>query len=335
MFANFSCKVTKLRKKTGMKIKKLSFVVKKRVGEVSISIILANFAVEKGIIYEIIPMARMCVVALVVSVVMFAACKHGRQSDGGDVEDVVVAEEMSDSGEESLEELIADEPMPTSADELFDDFFFNFASNKRLQLERIHFPLRVTSSAGTDTIGRSAWKMDRFFMRQGTYTLIFDRAEQMERVKDTAVSEATVERIDLIKMQVRQYLFSRKSGRWMLGEERQQALADNPNASFLTFYSRFATDSLFQTASLCQEIDFVGPNPDDDFSSMEGVITPDFWNAFAPELPQGTIYNIVYGAQDARASQKVFVIRGIANGLEIELTFQRERGSWKLKKLVE
>ena len=62
--------------------------------------------------------------------------------------------------------------------------------------------------------------------------------------------------------------------------------------------------------------------------------TPNLWEDFAPELPQGILYNIVYGRQSADSTQKILVLRGIANGLEEELTFVRKDGQWKLTKLV-
>ncbi|MDE6011304.1 MAG: DUF4348 domain-containing protein, partial [Prevotella sp.] len=226
-------------------------------------------------------------------------------------------------------------PMPVAADELFDDFIFNFASNKRLQLERISFPLPVNSGSKVDTIQKADWEMEHFFIHQGEYTLIFDSEEQREQVKSTSVSEAIVEKIFLNKAFVRQYLFSRSSGSWMMTEIRNQTLPRNPNASFLKFYHHFVSDSVFQHESLSEEIEFVGPDPDDDFSQMEGVITPDFWDAFAPELPSRMIYNVVYGRQDENANKKIFVIRGISNGQEVEVTFVRKGEQWKLKKLVE
>lgn len=246
--------------------------------------------------------------------------------------DTLTAEEEA---EEEFEELVSEQPMPVSAEELFDDFLFNFASNRRLQLERIAFPLLVNSGQKVDTIRKADWEMEHFFMHQGEYTLIFDSEEQMELVKSTDVSEAIVEKIFLSDAFVRQYLFSRRNGRWMLNEIRNQTLPRNPNASFLEFYQQFVSDSVFQHESLSEEIDFVGPDPDDDFAQMEGVITPDFWDAFAPELPSRIIYNVVYGQQDADAHMKIFVIRGISNGQEIEVTFVRRNGRWKLKKLVE
>ena len=46
------------------------------------------------------------------------------------------------------------------------------------------------------------------------------------------------------------------------------------------------------------------------------------------------IYNIVYGKPTKSAEQIIFVMRGIANGLEVEMTFRLENERWKLVKLV-
>ncbi|MFW5478990.1 MAG: DUF4348 domain-containing protein, partial [Segatella copri] len=44
---------------------------------------------------------------------------------------------------DSTEKLIEETPMPKAADELFDDFLFNFAASRKLQRQRVHFPLPV------------------------------------------------------------------------------------------------------------------------------------------------------------------------------------------------
>ena len=149
-------------------------------------------------------------------------------------------------------------------------------------------------------------------MHNGEYTLIFDSEAQMESVSDTSVNHAIVEKIFLDQGFVCQYQFDRKNGRWMLDRMNKQTMSHNPNASFLSFYRRFATDSVFRQQSLAQEIAFSGPDPDNDFEQMEGVITPDFWDAFAPELPHGTIYNIVYGHPHTHSNVKIFLLRALA-----------------------
>lgn len=227
------------------------------------------------------------------------------------------------------------EDLPKGAEVLFDDFMFNFASDRSLQLRRIMFPLSITRSEHVEHVDTGQWSMEPFFMDRGEYTLIFDTQEQMELVNDTTVSMAVVEKIYLEADSVRQYLFNRQDGRWKLVEVRLQSVDDNVNASFLEFYRRFVTDSMFRQNSLCDEIAFSFADPEDDFGQMEGFITPDSWEAFAPSLPKDSIYNIVYGEQDANARQKIFIIRGIGNEQDMELTFLQEHGRWKLSKLTE
>lgn len=278
---------------------------------------------------------RWYLVVLAGAMLLMLGCKNDRVA----VVRVSTDADTATCAEDSLtgvveEEELANQPMPASAEKLFDDFFFNFASSRQLQMERIVFPLKVNSGYKVEEIQKDDWKMERFFMNDEGYTLIFDSQEQMERVKDTSVGEAIVEKIFLDREFVKQYLFNRDNGRWMLSEVRNQTLPKNPNASFIAFYHQFVTDSVFQQASLSDEIEFTGPDPDDEFEQMEGFITPNLWEDFAPELPQSILYNIVYGRQSADSTQKILVLRGIANGLEEELTFVRKDGQWKLTKLV-
>lgn len=235
---------------------------------------------------------------------------------------------------DSTEKLIEETPMPKAADELFDDFVFNFAANRKLQLSRVHFPLPVyRNEKVVKTIDKKHWKMEHFFMRQDYYTLIFDNQKQMNLVKDTTIDHVVVEKVFYHKKTVQQFLFNRINGEWMMTSINYKPMYSNMNASFLKFYGHFATDSAFQAKHLHNPVKFVGPDPDDDFSTMSGDIEPETWPAFAPQLPHGMIYNIIYGQKYAESNQKIFVIRGIANGMETILTFKRVHGKWMLTKL--
>ena len=235
---------------------------------------------------------------------------------------------------DSTEKLIEETPMPKAADELFDDFVFNFAANRKLQLKRVQFPLPVYNNEKlVKTIAKNHWKMEHFFMRQDYYTLIFDNQKQMDLVKDTTIDHVVIEKVFYAKKTVQQFLFNRINGQWMMTSINYKPMYTNNNASFLKFYGKFATDSAFQAQHLHNPVKFVGPDPDDDFSTMTGDIEPETWPAFAPKLPSHMIYNIIYGQKYQESNQKIFVIRGIANGMETELTFRRIKGKWMLTKL--
>ena len=281
-------------------------------------------------------MKRLLIGTLVLTALMFS-CK-GKQTTGTaeaapqDTTDSIAQQDTVPA--DTMEMLITQTPMPRAADELFDDFLFNFAANRKLQMERVAFPLLKVRGADSTRVKLGEWQMERFFMRQDFYTVLFDNEQQMELVKDTTVNLATVEKIYFNTGAVIQYMFHRIKGAWMLTEINTQPITTNRNASFLQFYHRFVTDSLFQTESLNETVEFVGPDPDDDFARMEGILTPDTWPAFAPELPDKMIYNVVYGTPKDTTDKKIFVMRGIANGLEVEMTFRQREGRWQLVKLT-
>lgn len=278
-------------------------------------------------------MKRLFIVITASAMLMFS-CK-GRQTAPPEETPVDTPTVTADTTTaDSLEQLITDTPMPRAADELFDDLLFNFVANKALQMERVVFPLTVTRNGDTTQTQREDWQMERFFMRQGYYTQLFGSKGEMAMMNDTSLTQAIVEKIYFNTGAVIQYQFHRLRGAWMLTGIDTQPIAANPNASFLQFYHQFVTDSVFQSHSLEETVQFVGPDPDDDFEQMEGFLTPDTWPAFAPELPDQMIYNIVYGQRKTRTGQMIFMLRGIANGLELELTFKRQGDKWRLSKMT-
>ena len=271
---------------------------------------------------------------IVASVVLMLSCTGGKTQQAEGALTDSVADSVDSVPMDTLEQLLVETPTPKAMDELFDDFFFNFAANKKLQKERVIFPLAIHGQNKDSKIEKGSWKTEHFFMRQGYYTLLFDNDQQMQLMKDTSINEAIVEKIQLRKNRVKDYVFNRIRGAWMLREIRETTIEENINASFLTFYQRFVTDSVYQVRSLNQTVTFVGPDPDDDFNTMEGVITPDTWEAFAPKLPSKVIYNIIYGTPKTEGNAKIFIMRGIANGLEMELRFKKSGGRWLLTKMT-
>lgn len=280
-------------------------------------------------------MKRLLFFSMLFIVACMVAVNNSSCSDKkGDANDSTLTDSLiaDTAATDSTEEIISETPMPKAADELFDDFVFNFAANRKLQLERIAFPLPVYTNGKLDkNIEKNQWKMEHFFMRQGYYTLIMNSRSQMEIVKDTTISNVVVEKIFFNKKTVQQFAFERKNGQWMLTSIDYNPIYRNKNASFLKFYQRFATDSLFQIESMDEEVKFTAPDPDDDFETITGLMMPEQWADFKPGLiPSGTIYNIIYGEKYPESSRKVFMVCGISNGLEIEMIFRHRSGKWVL-----
>ncbi|MBO4821778.1 MAG: DUF4348 domain-containing protein [Prevotella sp.] len=250
-----------------------------------------------------------------------------------DTIETVIVDTIPDNARDSL---ISAAPVPETVDELFDDFLFLFTANKKLQYERVEFPLPVHDGDSDSFIQMKDWKMEKFFSQQEFYTLILDDESQMELSKNTSVDSVIIETINLKAKSVEQHVFNRRNGKWMLTGINKNTMYQNQNKSFLAFYQQFASDSIFQVQSLNDPVNATIPDPEDDYAMMEGEFHPDQWDEFKPYiLPDDTIYNILYGQKYNISKKKIFVIRGISNGLEIDMTFKQMNGKWKLVKIVE
>lgn len=264
---------------------------------------------------------------------MLPGCMN-RTSETTDADSLQVDTLATDTVD-SLSKMVDEMPIPASADELFDDFFFTYAASRKVQNSRTLFPLKVMEYGKTSVIEKQQWKVEHFFMKQGYYTLIFNGMRQLNSMKDTTVNNVIVERINMVKSVVKQWHFLRSNGQWKLTDIKVMPLKEHADAAFLSFYQKFSSNAEFQQASLAETVTFTGPDPEDDFSTMTGEILPEQWPMFAPQLPTGTIYNIVYGVQEKTSSSiRYFLIRGIANGLQTDLTFMKTNGKWKLTQVT-
>ncbi|NLI35459.1 MAG: DUF4348 domain-containing protein [Bacteroidales bacterium] len=243
---------------------------------------------------------------------------------------------MSDSihrlNEDSLAQA-AKGPHQTNADELFNDFIYNFASDPAIQRQRIVFPLLVDNGGKKSFIDARHWKHDYLFIHQKIYTLIFDRQKDMDLVNDTSLKSVQVEWLYPKNKMVKHYNFKRVRGMWLLESINMSQMTNIEDETFLNFYGRFSTDSLFQAQRVCQPLKFVTANPDDDFSMIEATIDVSQWFAFKPQLPILQLSNINYGQQNSDKSiQKIVAFKGVSNGFSNMLYFRKKAGKWKLYK---
>ncbi len=233
---------------------------------------------------------------------------------------------------DTIAKIIEETPMPKAADQLFDDFFFNFIANKKLQRSRIAFPLPVITGNKVTYLQRNQWKTDHFFMRQQYYTLIFDKASQMENAKSTKLDSVIVEKIHLSQGVVEQYLFDHQDGKWRMKSIRNMSFKDHANASFLTFLNSFFANN--GNGAVDDPLRYSGPDPNgEETSNINTTIPAEEWSTFLPELPQGLIYNIRYGQQYSKNSQKILTFRGLSNGIETQLVFKQRGGKWRMVKI--
>ena len=110
-----------------------------------------------------------------------------------------------------LDELPED-PQPIQADESFDDFIYNFASDDVLQRQRVKFPLPYYNGDKKANIEERNWKHDNLFTKQHYYTLLFDKEEDMDLVGDTSLTSVQVEWIFVKTRMMKKYYFERIKG---------------------------------------------------------------------------------------------------------------------------
>ncbi len=232
---------------------------------------------------------------------------------------------------DSLRRVEEEEVQPVRADELFEDFMYNFSSDARFQRRRVVFPLEFHDADTVYRIERKYWKQDTTFNRSNAYYILFDNESDLDLEGDTSLNAVRVEWIYLNTMMQKTYLFERMRGAWMLSRIDLLPVT-TAEEGFTDFYRSFVTDSLFQSRHVSNPLEFVTVDPDDEFSILHTTLGVSEWFAFRPELPVDVLPNIDYGQQNSETSTtKVIKLNG-SDGYSAILYFHKRRGEWMLYK---
>ena len=132
------------------------------------------------------------------------------------------------------------------------------------------------------------WKHDYLFTKQNYYTLLFDKEEDMDMVGDTTLTSVQVEWIFLKTRMMKRYYFEKKRGMWMLEAINLREMEKGENEDFVEFYTRFVTDSVYQSKHISHPLQFITIDPDDEFSILETTLDVDQWYAFRPYAPSNS-----------------------------------------------
>ncbi|MBR1800897.1 MAG: DUF4348 domain-containing protein [Bacteroidaceae bacterium] len=265
-------------------------------------------------------------------------CMNRQEAGSGDRDGAAADSLLSDSLVAEADTFLLDletldAPLPETMDELFDDFIFSFDQSNRLQRSRIRFPLPVVSADGeTRYVEAREWQHHYLFLHQDFYTVLWNGRSQMSLAEDSAVCHARVDQIYLHSREIVSYVFQRDSlrGEWMLTEECRLPFEHTDLAPFLDFYSRFATDSIYQRRHVADPLRFATSSEEGDFETIEGTINADQWFEFQPEMPQDVLVHIAYGQTYSNPHRMLLQFRGISNGLQNLFVFQCEGERWRL-----
>lgn len=218
------------------------------------------------------------------------------------------------------------------ADGLFDDFIFVFMKNKAFQKERIKFPLNVVKQGIASSIMEKDWKFDPLYSRNETYTIIFDSERSLNDPKRTDLNHVVVEWVYLTKGTVKQYVFDKEQGQWMLTEINSHRFDKNENSDFYHFYARFVNDEDYQIEHI--ENPFAFKTYDyDNFEDIEGLLDVEQWPDYRPDLPTEVMTNINYGQSYRSSTKRILLLCSPSGGMGCNLTFHKQNGAWMLTKL--
>ena len=233
-------------------------------------------------------------------------------------------------------QLFDEKILSKAVDELFDDFFFTFATDSRFQNQRIRFPLRFEDDEAEITLTKDDWHRYNRFGQQEFYSVIYEREVDLALQKDTAIHEVSVQWIYLQDGYVEKFNFKRiPEGQWVLFNIEKQDIADSPNGEFVNFYSKFIADSTYQRSCLATPISLQTTQYDDVEEEHTSSISADEWFEMKSDMPfpKDVLVNINYGQVSTESSLKNVLMEGVSNGLFMNFKFEKHDGSWKLTKI--
>lgn len=217
-------------------------------------------------------------------------------------------------------------------DELFEDFLYNYVHDSVLRMERTEFPLvHITSDGNAVKISKDEWH-DAFSFLNGEYTTMFyaDGDDGRFLNEDTTLTHAVVERIDLDRKHIVAYEFLKEKFRWKLRTLRDMSFAESDMSDFLSFYSAFAKDSIFQSKSMSRSIRISMMDPNDDSQVIEGFINREQWMSLSSGMPAGVVSNIRYG-QDYSPARRIRIEKvSLGNGMAETFFFAKRNGRWEM-----
>lgn len=262
---------------------------------------------------------------------LFLSCNDPKMTNAFAVEE----EAEEDSAEVFVGDtlhLFEEKEPPEAADMLFSDFFFNFIDDARFQMERVAFPLPYKKGEVTKHLTKGEWKASNHFLDNDYYYVIYEREADLELQKDTMVHSVGIEWYHLADGYVEKCYFNRVKGKWMLTDIVNKDIEDTPNAGFMSFYTRFVTDSVFERESVADPLRLVIRSNDVDDETEEKFVTPDEWMEMRADFPlEAKLFvNMNYGQMCISQNSKMLMLEGISNGMQTKFHFTKNDDEWKL-----
>lgn len=245
---------------------------------------------------------------------------------------------MADSDTVGIDSILLEEdplpveaPIKKAADLNFNDFIYQFTSNKSFQLSRIVFPLVVNEYGKTTYISEKQWRFSRFYAKDPYYICISDKESVLDMGNSNSISNVTIEYFYMNEGHVKDFCFKKDSGQWKMNKILEYPVDQHFDCSFVDFFHQFSVDSVLQLKHVEQEI--VGLIEEDNVK-LEITITPEEWSDIYSEgLPKGVFTSIVFGQKFKDSSHRVVIMEESSGGFAFFLFFRKVGEEWFLYKL--
>lgn len=274
-------------------------------------------------------------ISFTILLLFVSACNNASEDRGEVIATDSVYVDSSCYVQDTLQ-LFEEEVLPKSADELFNDFFFNYTSDMNFKNQRQAYSLDCNIGDTVIKIHSSELGAYSELFVDDYYSIIYERNEDLSFQKDTSLNEVIVERIDLDGEQIEQYNFNRIEGKWMLTGVGRNEMDYNPNSDFLDFYKSFSSDSVYRKNCINEPLKFVMLSENDEIEDDIQQLTTDEWMSMSSDLPlpANVMININYGQTIISKNSKLLLVEGVSNGLSLTYRFMKIEGAWNLVEVV-
>lgn len=275
--------------------------------------------------------SKLCVYLTFGLFIVFASCMQHASAPEKTEDTIIVTSSTPQTLLWTNAELEAEVDHSERSEELFDDFLYNYIQDTILQRERAIFPLlEILPDGSTYQISEIDWEKKYHFTASDYTTALYNSEAEMTINEDTALTRASVDKIDLEQASITAYDFQRRNARWNLVSIRNMHFTDSDLTDFLQFYARFACDVSFRNKSLSSSIHISMTDPDDESQSIDGFISREQWPTIGPDIPDGTIMNIRYGQQYLHSKRILMEKTSMGDGMSEIFTFAKGGRGWEL-----
>ena len=265
---------------------------------------------------------------------LFTGCNRRQQTLVVSESDSVAVTIVDTLAEDTLAELFispVEEKVFSGRDGLFEEFLYEFFVDSVMQMHRIRFPLSYSCKGKELLLDEKKWSSSELFALTDIYHTLVERDAEMEIERDTAVTKANLDCLDMQSGVVRTFCFEKQEGHWYLLHVIEQEVNSYKHRDFYRFYYRFVNDSLYQSLHVNDPMTFVTVDPEDEFSILEANIDMEQWFAFQPMLPEHLLVNIDYGVKPSRRpKRKILTCKSMGENFSTTSYFRLIDGEWML-----